>query len=214
MIFQRKGIMVNAGTLVLADDEFDDDSDYKYLGFCLQNNLADLKDIEVRLNAFYAKCNWVLRNFNGVNVETLLFLFNAFCSPDYGLSLWDVGSSFCRQIFKTFETAYSNTLKKILGVSISTSSHAVADCCNRLLFKPYVLLNQARYFKRIYQITNQALKRTQCILKNGYLFKSMSAFCQDAYLLDFSSSSMDIIKARFGWVQRHEVHTGLALSFT
>ena len=145
MIFKRKGIPVNMKHLTLAGDEFDVVADYKYLGYYLQNNLTDMKDVEVRLNVFHAKSNWVLRNFSDVSTETLLFLFNDFCSPDYGLCLWDAGSIFSTQIFKTFETAYSNILKKILGVSVSTSSHAVADCFNKLLFKPHVLLNQARY---------------------------------------------------------------------
>ena len=197
MIFKRKGIPVNMKHLTLAGDEFDVVADYKYLGYYLQNNLTDMKDAEVRLNVFYAKSNWVLRNFSDVNTETLLFLFNAFCSPDYGLCLWDACSIFTRQIFKTFEDANLNILKKILGVSVSTSSHAVVDCYNKLLFKPHVLLNQARYFKRVNRVTNPALRMTLSFLKNGYLFNSMCAFLKHDFILDFASSSMDIIRARF-----------------
>ena len=212
IIFKRKGRPDRLEKLTLAGDELDVVSEYKYLGHHLQSNLSDIKDIEVRLNAFYAKSNWVLRNFNNVNIETLLYLFNAYCTPDYGLSLWDAGSIFCKQIFKTFETAYSNALKRIIGVPISTSSHAVADCCNKLLLMPHVLLNQARYFKRLNHVTNSVIRMSHGLSKNGYLFNSMYDYFKEIYSIDFASNSMDIIKASLQWVHRQAVHTGWELS--
>ena len=83
--------------------------------------------MEYRLNAFYAKFNWLFRNFKNVSIDVLYFLFKSFCVPDYGLPLWNIGEIVKRQIFKALETAFSRSLKRMLGVSLSTSIHAVVE---------------------------------------------------------------------------------------
>ena len=118
----------------------------------------DTKDVQVRLNSFYSKFNWLIRNFKNISIEVFLFLFNSYCCPDYGLSLWNIQKIFSKQVFKGFEIAISKAFKRMLGVSINTSSHAVADCCNVLLLKPHVLLVQVRYFKRLQGTSNHILK--------------------------------------------------------
>ena len=119
-----------ANSVVLNDDNFEVVSQYKYLGHLLENNLSDKKDINVRLNAFYAKFNWLFRNFNNVSSDVFYFLFRSYCIPDYGLSLWNIEESIKKPIYKSFGVAFSNALKKILCVPISTSSHAVAEVFN------------------------------------------------------------------------------------
>lgn len=198
--------------VILAGDTFEVVSEYKYLGYILQDNLSDVNDVKFRLNSFYAKFNWVFRTFKNVSMEVLYFLFKSFCTPDYGLSMWNTGEIVSRPIFKTFVVAFSNALKKILNVPIASSSHAVAETFNQLLFIHFVTFNQVRYFKRIFKSCNPLLKLSIFNLKQGYLFSVISRRLRDEYRCDILSNDLDILKARINWVQNHEPRTGRALT--
>ena len=144
-------------------------------------------------------------------METLLYLFNAFCTPDYGLSLWNNGQVCRKQIFRSFEVAYSNALKKIHQVPISTSSHLVANKCNIFLFNHHVAYVQARYFKRIFKSPNVIMKLSSVFLREGYLYQCLSESFSKVYQVDLLSNELYILKSRILWVQRHEATTGRPL---
>ena len=99
--------------------------------------------------------------------KTLLFLFNTFCLPDYGIPLWERNKTFRSTIYKTFEVAYHKSLKRILGVPTYTSNHYVAETCNQFLFKHYIAFSQARFYKRLTVSTNPLLKLCLPWLKVG-----------------------------------------------
>ena len=208
MIFCKKNQTNIQDDIILENDKFEVVLQYKYLGHILQNKLTDDLDIEYRLNIFYAKFNWLFRNFKDISLETFLFLFNAYCMSDYGLSLWNSMSVFSKQFFKTFDVAYSNALKKMKGVPFYTSSHLIANEQNQLLLKHLVTYAQARYFKRIFNTSNILLKILSVFLKDGYLYKSLSQRLCNIYEVDFFLNSTCILKARIYWVQRHEPVTG------
>ena len=163
--------------VLLGDDAFEVVSQYKYLGHIIQQNLQDIGDAEYRLNGFYAKLHWVLRNFKNTSLDVLLFLFNSYCSPDYGLPLWNLHALASKQIFKTFEVAYNSAFKKMVGTPMTTSSHAVANACNVLLFNHYVVSVQLRYFKyKVVQSSNDMIKIFVFNLKEGYTFREIRRF--------------------------------------
>ena len=184
---------------------------YKYLGHFIQYTLVDKLDIDHRLNLFYARFNWVFRNFRGISVEALFFLFNAYCLPDYGLSIWNLGTVLNKQNFLAFEVAYNNALKKMRGVPINTSSHLVANEQDQFLFKHYAIYNQTRYFKRVFNSANILLKIITPQIKEGFLFKSLYLRLRDVYGVDFTSNDLCILRARIFWIQRHEPVTGRPL---
>ena len=82
------------------------------MGHVIEENLSDVKDIELRLSKFYATANSILRDFNQTNIDNLLLLFNSYCKPVYGLNLWFNKSFLNGGKFKAFEVAYMKTLKK------------------------------------------------------------------------------------------------------
>ena len=150
MIFSQYKRHDRAAELLLGDDSFEVVSEYKYLGHIIQDGLQDTKDAELRLNSFYAKFNWVFRNFKNTSLDVLIFLFNAYCIPEYGLPLWCLDSLIKKQTYKTFEVAYNNAVKRMLGVPISTSSHAAAEACSLLLFIIILLLLKLDILKELY----------------------------------------------------------------
>ena len=105
--------------------------------------------IELRLNSFYSCFNSMSRDLKFLNINNLMFLFNSYCCPDiYGLSLWNDASTIKSNIFRTFETAYSNALKRMSGVPLYASSHITAERFHQLLLRHLTALIQARFLKR------------------------------------------------------------------
>ena len=214
MIFKRNvRSLRNVDSVTLDGDKFEVVDQYKYLGYILQNNLTDSSDLNLRLKTFYAKFNWLFRNFSKVSLEAFYFLFNAFCIPDYGVALWNIGECLKKQIYKSFEVAFSNALKKMLNVPVSTSSHAVANVFNQLLFTHYVTFNQVRYFKRILKSVNPILRISHFMIKDGFLYRALDKRMKDVYSCNILANDLSILKARVFWVQNHEPHTGLPVLY-
>ena len=113
--------------------------------------------------------------------------------------------------FKTFNVAFSNSLKNILNVPMSSSSHAVAAVFNQLLFHHYVNFIQIRYFKRIFRSCNPVLKILRFDMKNGYLYRSVSKRVNNLYNCDIILNDVDALRSRVYWVQNHEPRTGFPL---
>ena len=171
--------------------------------------MKDTKDIENRLNQFYAKFNTTYRKFKTVSIETFLYLFNSYCLPDYGLALWNLNEIFSAHIFKVFQVAYHNALKKIVGVPVSFSSHDIAEYCNQLLFQHYIVSLQSRYFKRISKSGNSLVRLCLPFLTLGYDMVSLCSILKEKYTVDLRSNDFDVILARIYRVQKDEIPTGL-----
>ena len=211
MIFKKKVCKENVENILLGAHTFEVVAQYKYLGHIIRDDLSDTTDAEYRINNFYAKFHWVLRNFKSTSLDVLLFLFDSYCSPDYGLPLWFLQAISNKQIFRAFEVAYNGAFKKMLGVSAVTSSHAVADACHVLLFIHYVLFIQVRYFKRVMKSNNDLLKILTLQIKEGYIFRSLVDKFFKMYNCNFMDNPLEILKSRIYFVQRHEPHTGRPL---
>ena len=214
MIFKKSGSKETINDILLGNHTFEVVDKYKYLGHIIQDSLSDTADAEHRICNFYAKFHWVLRNFKNTSVEVLLFLFDSYCAPDYGLPLWFLSAIIHKQIFRTFEVAYNGSFKKMLGVPVTTSSHAVADACKVLLFIHYLVFIQVRYFKRIMNSNNEVLRILSFQIKEGYIFRSLIDKFFNMYGCNFTDNSLSIVKSRIYWVQRHEPRTGRALDLT
>ena len=75
-------------------------------------------DVKDKLNKFYIYFNCTYRNFLDVSLPTLKYLFNAYSSPSYGVNLWFSYNLFSNEYFKSFEVAYSNSLKRIFKINM------------------------------------------------------------------------------------------------
>ena len=146
MIFDSSRFGSDIREIDVINDNLECVSAYKYLGHMVERNLDDVKDIECRLMQFYSKFNVVIRQFKGVSLETILFLFNSYCLPDYGLSLWDVSDIGSKHIFKVFRIAFHIAFKKMAGASVFHSSHDVMSSCNQFLLEHFLIFLVCRYF--------------------------------------------------------------------
>ncbi len=189
--------------LKLGDDNIEIVSKYKYLGHVITQNLQDGDDVEVRLKSFYASFYSVLRNFKHTDENTLLYLFKVYCLPDYGLSLWNFNILTTR-IFKVFEVAFSNSLKRMIDVPTHASSHEAAENCNQLLLRHHLALIQARYLHRLINSKVCIIKSNIPLLYKGNLLRSVLKQFENKYSIDVTKYDLNTITARIKWVQRHE----------
>ena len=209
MIFDSSRFEMDVSEINLHNDNLECVSVYKYLGHMVERNLDDVRDIEYRLSQFYSKFNVIIRKFKGVSLETILFLFNSYCLPDYGLPLWNVSEIASKHIFKVFRIAFHNAFKKMTGAYMFHSSHDVMQMCNQFLFEHYSSFLISRYFKRILSLRNSLFILCRPFFKKGYLFTSLLNILKHKYEMDFTENDLDVIKSRISWVQLHENRTGV-----
>ena len=204
IIFQKSRAQ-SVANIKLGEDILEVVPDYKYLGHMIDKELLDTSDIKHQLNNFYAKFNSVFRNFRNVSIRTFMFLFNSYCLPEYGLTIWNTSNILRKHIYKTFETGYSNSLKKIVGVPMYASSHITADICNVLLFHHHLSYIQVRYIKRLFNVKNPIIRLSIPYLQSGYLCNSITNHFKSKYNVNIWSNELDVLRSRIAWVQKHEV---------
>lgn len=208
MVYGKKMNTIQDNIIKLGPDRLELVSSYDYLGHNISRDLKDKLDIEKRINSFYASFNSTIRNFKSVDKQTILYLFNAYCKPDYGLCLWNGDGVFRSSVFKAFNIAYSKALKRMIGAPMYASSHETAEQCNELLLLHHVSLVQARYFRRIGRTRSSIIKLNLPILKCGLFYSHVIKHFKDCYTVDVSDIPLDIMQARIEWVQRHEERRG------
>ena len=118
-----------------------------------------------------------------------------------------------KQIYKCFEVTFSNSLKRILGIPVHSSSHVSADICNKLLLRHHLAYVQARYVKRLFRLNNSLLKLYRPFMKSGYLCSSISKLFIDSYGVSVWDNDLDVLGARIRWIQNHEERRGVCHFF-
>ena len=202
----RESIVLNGDTLEVV-------SSFKYLGHNVSYDFRDEGEINFRLKNFYSSFNSILRDFNIVNKDILLFLFNSFSKPDYGLPLWCHRLTFKSHLFKVFNTAFSKSIKRIYGAPTFASSHITFERCNQLLLNHHVAFVQARYCKRIINFHHPIVKLNMPYIKEGFFMQHVLNHFRSVYSIDIMSENLDIILSRIQWVQRHEERRGHCIYF-
>ena len=184
---------------------------YKYLGNQICYNLSDSHDIMFRLDKFYSSSNSVLRNFKSVDFHPLNQLFNSYCKPVHGISLWNDCNTTSSQSFRIFENAYNSSLKQILDVSKYTSNHVTAAMLNQLLFGHYLAFMKLKYLQRILKSNMLMVRINTPYIQNGFFGTDVYALAR-RYQVD-ANEDLDALKARIHYVQNHEVRNRECMYF-
>ena len=112
IIFSKKKHIHDIPLIILDNQTFDIVLNYKYLGNILTYNLDNVLDVHSKLNNSYSTLNEMYRKFNSVNIDILMYLFNSYCVPQYGLPLSLSHNYFNKKYIKSFEIAYNNALNQ------------------------------------------------------------------------------------------------------
>ena len=105
-------------------------------------------------------------------------------------------------------TAFNNTLKKIINVPLYASNHVVADISGHLLLGHQIALLQSSYYFRLLNSRSFLIRINRPFLKLGYFFKYIQDLFNIKYNVNISCNDPDVIKSRIIWVQKHEARRG------
>lgn len=177
---------------------------FNYLGHILNYNLDDADDVEAKLNKFHGSFNSVFRNFSNVDIETFLYLFNSYCAPQYGLSLWCSKNIFIKQSFRAFHIAFSKSLKRIVGFPMYSSSHVVAEICHQLLLNHRVIQIQTKYLNRLIKSNHEIVILNNYFVKQGRLANHILEILKQKYQVNLYENDIDAVISRIHWVQANE----------
>ena len=134
----------------------------------------------------------------------MIHLFNAYCVPQYGLSLWNSFNIFNKQYFKGFEIGYNNAIKKILQCPKYASSHIAAEICGFLLLKHKVGTIQLKYYHKIINSLNSITFLNNHFLKNGYFCSFIFYNFKRNYNINICRNPLCASVSRVKWVHAHE----------
>ena len=83
----------------------------KYLGVLLTHDLTDDNDFNRQLRAFYARINYLCRNFIACTPEVKLMLFNSYCANVYASHCW---ANFRRSSMSKLTVAFNNCFRRFM----------------------------------------------------------------------------------------------------
>ena len=206
MIFSSKKVsyLNNIRSVILDNDNFEVVDSFKYLGNFLTYNLDNSLDIEYKMNNFYKSFYSMIRNFNCVNIQTILFIFNSFCLPTYGLALWNEHNLTKRSAFRSFETTFSNSLKNICHVPKFASSHVVADLCDTLLLNHIVNKNKLNFYINFNNTRNDIFVLNSAFLRNGLCFNDIFNVFKQKYNVNIDNNDIRALYSRISYIQKNE----------
>ena len=83
------------------------------------HDMSDADDMTRQLRSFYARINFIIRNFNACSLEVKQLLFNTFCTNMYCAHLW---CGYKKSNLQRLMVAYNNCFRKLLYLPRSCSA--------------------------------------------------------------------------------------------
>ena len=116
------------------------------------------------------------------------------------MALWNEHNLTKRSAFRSFETAFSNSLKKICHVPKFASSHVVADLCNTLLLNHIVNKNKLNFYINFNNARNDIFVLNSAFLINGLCFNDIS----NVFMLKYvDNNDIRALHSKISYVQRN-----------
>ena len=180
-------------------------STFKYLGYFIQDNLRNSRDINETMNRFYREFNMILRKFSFADSRVKLYLFKQCCLQFYGCEMWFANER-SLGLLSQFAIGYHKGIKKLLGLSPHESNHYA--CQEAKLFTFEHFFNKARIFF-IYRMKEHPcpfLERTKNFFDiSSVYFKEIYKILNEKYQIEsLLDNDKDAILSRIAYVQNHE----------
>ena len=127
----------------------------KHLGNLLENDNSMKMDIAIKRGKFNGKVNSLLQEFYYVSPNMFMTLLNIYAVSFHGSGLWDLYSSACDRLFKSWNVTVRatwkvpNTTHRYLIEEISGSLHLKVMLCSRYAGFARSLLASPKYAVRV-----------------------------------------------------------------
>ena len=138
----------------------------KHLGNILQSDNSMTTDCTVKRGVFIGKVNSLFQEFSFAAPKVKLKLVNIFASSFYGSGLWDLSSSACERLYKSWNVAVRlgygvpPTTHRYLIEPMSAIPHAKTMLCSRLVGLKNQLIHSSKLVVRLMAMMSMDDKRT------------------------------------------------------
>ena len=149
-------------------------SSKKYLGYIMSSTGMDDADIQRQLRSFYARANFIVRNFGQCSQKVKCVLFKSFLYSVYCLNVW---CNFSAKQMSKLRIAYNNAMRLIFDLKrdVSISHNFVtknifnfASLHRRLLFA----------FCNRLSVSDNPVIRT-CVQSDSYFHSAFWKYCRE-----------------------------------
>jgi exonuclease III len=122
MVFKSHLTKTRTPTLFINGNVLQEVSQYKYLGYCISDNLKDTADIKRQICGIYGRANMLIRKFIQCSSLVKQTLFRSYCTGLYCAHLW---TNHTKQDFAKVKASYNNSFRYLFGYSKRCSASAM-----------------------------------------------------------------------------------------
>ena len=119
IVFRPKRYTLFCSTVSLHLDKLNRIPETKYLGYLLNEDQSDDKDIAKQMRTLYIRSNKILRMFSYCTIDVKMELFRSYCSSLYWCSLWSdyrkaSWSDYRKASYRKLTVAFNNVHRRML----------------------------------------------------------------------------------------------------
>lgn len=205
MYFKHKHDNVKDPILYLYESKLEVVHECRYLGFVIDCNLHNDKDIIRCRNKFYNEFNCLLRKFSSVSCNVFSKLFQSYCMSFYGSELWFCNKK-CYVPLKQFAIGFHKAIKKMMKLRYWESNHKACHLAGLMTFNHFINWQRIRFSYKI--ISNPCKYLRKCLLNvSEDLFlanEAKSVLLSEYNIESMMENDIDAIKSRILYVQNNE----------
>ena len=117
----------------------------KHLGHTLQSDNSMKIDMAQKRGAFIGKVNSLLQEFHFVSPEVFMKLLNTYAASMYGSNTWDILSSDCERLYKSFNV----TVRNVFSLDRCTHRYLVEPIAGCLHLKVMLASRYVTFFNSL-----------------------------------------------------------------
>jgi hypothetical protein len=184
-------------------------SEYKYLGFIIDDKLSNRQDIVRARNKFNNTFFFLLRKFHYLDIKSWLHVFTAHCMHMYGAELW-FSNKQCEGELKAFAISFHKALKIIVKVPYYFSNHHVCNSLDMLTFNHYLNWMNIRFTSRVFRSRNKLfVKLKDFLMKKSELANNVNVILSSYGIESLIENDIQAIYSRIKFVQAREEHSNI-----
>ena len=136
-------------------------SQVKHLGHTLQADNSMKVDMAMKRGAFIGKVNSLLQEFHAVPSEVFIKILNIYATSLYGSNTWDLLSSECDRLYKSFNVA----IRKVLDVDRCTHRYMIEPLSGSQHLKVMLESRYATFYKTLVTSKKTTIRYVQASSK-------------------------------------------------
>ena len=170
-------------------------SQVKHLGHTLQADNSMKVDMAMKRGAFIGKVNSLLQEFHAVPSEVLIKILNIYATSLYGSNTWDLLSSECDRLYKSFNVA----IRKVLDVDRCTHRYMIEPLSGSQHLKVMLESRYATFYKTLVtskKTTIRFMSRLAASDKRTVMGRTLAWLADSCGLDDINHLSASIVKKK------------------